>query len=211
MSTQVSGLDTLQDIRKMMEKSSRFISLSGWSGIAAGSSALAGAWLALERIRLYYDNEYGTSSRCIDCLKADLIKIAAGIFIAALVGAFIFTFIRSKKEGVAIWGNCARRLLWNTLLPMLAGGIFVLRLIQHQQYDLIASSSLIFYGLALVNGSRYTLGEIMYLGYAEIITGLVCLWLPRYGIYCWAFGFGFLHIVYGVAMWWKYERNTLTG
>jgi len=42
MNVENTHLDTLQDIRKMMQRSSRFISLSGLSGIAAGIWALIG-------------------------------------------------------------------------------------------------------------------------------------------------------------------------
>lgn len=207
MSTELTGLETLQDIRKMMERSSRFISLSGWSGVAAGSSALLGAWFGWNRINRYYNEEYGTGKACLDCLRNDLLLIAGIVFLGALVTAFFFTYLRSRRESVAIWGPAARRLLWNTLMPMAAGGLFILKLISLHQYELVASACLVFYGLALVNGSRYTLGEIKWLGYAEIISGLVCLWVPRAGLSCWAFGFGGLHILYGFAMWWKYERQ----
>lgn len=207
MDNKLSGLDTLQDIRNMMERSSRFISLSGWSGVSAGSCALVGSWLGHRRITAYYANEFGQPDQCIDCLRADLVTIAAGVFISALVSAFLFTFLRSRKTGVAIWGPAARKLLVNTLIPMIVGAIFIFRLLSYQHYDLVPASSLIFYGLALINGSRYTLGEIKWLGYAEVITGLLCLWYPRMGLTAWAFGFGVLHILYGFAMWWKYERK----
>lgn len=206
MPTKLSGLDALQDIRNMMERSSRFISLSGWSGVAAGVSALVGSWLGWSRLKAYYSNEYTQPNPCIDCLRADLVAIAGGVFITALVTAFLFTYLRSKKEGVAIWGAASRRLLWNTMIPLAVGAIFIGRMIQLQEYDFVAAASLVFYGLALVNGSRYTLGEVKWLGYAEILTGLACLWFPQKGIYFWAFGFGLLHIVYGFSMWWKYER-----
>lgn len=191
----------------MMERSGRFISLSGWSGITAGACALIGAWLANQRIRLYYSEEYTLQPGCPSCLKNDLILIAAGVFLGAFISATLFTFIKSRKEGVAIWGNAARRLLWNTLLPMIAGGFLIWRMMELKHYELIAPSSLIFYGLALINGSKYTMGEVRYLGYAQIITGLFCLWSARAGLECWAFGFGILHIFYGVAMWWKYDRK----
>lgn len=206
MSSEITGLETLQDIRKMMERSSRFISLSGWSGVAAGSCALLGAWFGWNRITQYYNFEYGNSSACLDCLRNDLLIIAAVVFLGALVSALFFTYLRSRREGVAIWGLAVRRLLWNTLMPMAAGGLFILKLVTLHQYELVASASLVFYGLALVNGSRFTIGEIRWLGYAEILTGLVCLWIPRAGFFCWAIGFGVLHILYGLAMWWKYER-----
>lgn len=208
MSTETPGLETLKDIRNMMERSSRFISLSGWSGIAAGFCALVGAATAHHTIDEYYKNAYGTPHQCIDCLRADLLNIAIGVFVSALATALAFTWLRSKREGVGIWGVAARKLLWNTLIPMLAGGVVILRLIDLKVYDLVGPASLVFYGLALVNGSRYTLGEVRYLGLAILATGLLSAWFPKATLYYWAFGFGILHIAYGVAMWWRYERKT---
>ncbi|HEY4156031.1 MAG TPA: hypothetical protein VGM24_11405, partial [Puia sp.] len=170
------NLETLKDIKRMMERSSRFISLSGWSGITAGICALAGAWIASNRISTYYRNEYSTSPACPSCLKSDLLTIGSLVFIAAFASAMLFTFLKSKKEGVAIWGNAARRLLWNTLLPMAAGGFLLWRMIELKQYEFIASGSLIFYGLALVNGSKYTMGEVRWLGYGQIVLGIINLW-----------------------------------
>ena len=206
--TTQSNLDAIKDIRKMMERSSRFISLSGWSGIAAGLCALIGSWIADNRITEYL---VGTSQSagCAECLKDELIFIAMLVFIAALAAAFTFTYLKSKKEGVPIWGKTARRLLWNTLLPMVVGGILIWKMIDLRYYVLVAPATLIFYGLALVNGSKYTMGEVRYLGYGQILTGILALLIISRGLYAWAFGFGVLHIIYGVAMWWKYERKEL--
>ncbi|MBO9573043.1 MAG: hypothetical protein J7497_12695 [Chitinophagaceae bacterium] len=206
MAIQDSNLEAIQDIRKMMERSSRFISLSGWSGISAGICALIGAFVARQKINDYY-LDYSVTSSCPVCLRTQLIYLAIVVFIAAFCSATFFTWLKSKKDEVAIWGASARRLLWNTLLPMVAGGFVLWRMVELKQYDLVAAASLIFYGLALVNGSKYTIGEIKYLGYAEIITGIAGLWIIRSGLYIWAFGFGILHIIYGVAMWLKHEKR----
>lgn len=207
MTSTHSGIETLEDIRKIMERSSRFISLSGWSGIAAGLCAIIGAWLGYEAMGDYHSNGNSEVAQCVECLRNNLIWIAAGVFAAAVFAAFIFTYIRSKRDGVAIWGNSARKLLWSTLVPMAVGGAFILRLIQLEEYQLVASASLIFYGLGLLNGSKYTLGEIRFLGYAQLLTGIISLWFTEYAIIFWAIGFGLLHIIYGIAMWWKYDRN----
>lgn len=207
MSTNISGLNTLQDIRNMMEKSSRFISLSGWSGISAGICGLTGTWFAWQRINAFHGQANTSSTQCIDCLKTDLLVIASLVFAAAFTTAFFFTFLRSRRDGGVIWGPAARRLLWNTLFPMMVGGLVIFRLLSLEQYDIIISLSLIFYGLALINGSRFTIGEVRYLGYAELVTGLLSMWIPEWGLYFWAVGFGLWHIVYGIAMWWKYERT----
>lgn len=207
MNTDTRSLNTLNDIRKMMEKSSRFISLSGWSGVAAGICAMSGAYIAY-RILGSYNAKGIFDAGAQEHLKLSLIGIAASVFAAAFITAFLFTYLRSRQEGIVIWGSAARRLLWNTMLPMIAGGVLIFRLIYIDNYALIAPCALIFYGLALINGSKYTLGEVRYLGYLEIILGIVNLWYPGQWLLLWTTGFGVLHIVYGIVMWSRYERNT---
>jgi hypothetical protein len=217
MDKQQESLEALQDIKRIMERSSRFISLSGWSGIAAGVCALVGAWLAVGRRAHYKTIRYsdippgarGDSpyANFRSELSDELLLIAIGVFVAAIVLATLFTYIRSRKNKLPMWGNTARRLLWNTMVPLVVGGVVILNQLEAAHYLLVAPLSLIFYGLALVNGSKYTFGEVKYLGYGQILLGLVNLWLPGYGLVFWAAGFGGLHILYGIVMWWKYERK----
>ena len=216
MSNHQTPINTLQDIKQMMERSSRFISLSGWSGIAAGTCALVGAYfghIALKR------NYYSVSTSNQDensyfpfllrqLFSDRLFHIALVTFITAFISAFVFTYLRSRKNNTPIWSITARRLLINVCIPMITGGIYLLKLIENGTYGLIAPGCLIFYGLALINGSKYTLGEIRYLGYCEIILGIISCWFIGWGLYFWAIGFGLLHIIYGTVMWYKYERNT---
>jgi len=216
MQSQHPPLETIQDIKRMMERSSRFISLSGWSGISAGICALGGAWAGHERITDYlhsgsamipYRGAMPSLSERAAGLQRDLIMIAVITFIAAVVSAFLFTWIRSRRDGVPMWDRTVQRLTWNTLMPMAVGGLVILRAMQWGYYEMVAPGCLIFYGLALVNASKYTLGEIRYLGYGQLILGLINLWWIGWGLYFWAAGFGVLHIVYGAMMWWKYERS----
>ena len=211
-------IDQLKEIKKMMEKSSRFISLSGWSGVAAGSCALVGAYFAnaivnIGRLSKYHDyngrsgNAASTNISIFDFMGNRLFVIALLTLIAAFISAFIFTYIRTRKNNTTVWSVASRRLIFNVAIPMLVGGIYLLKLIENGTYGFIAPGCLIFYGLALINGSKYTLGEIRYLGYCEILLGLINCWYPGWGLYFWAIGFGILHIVYGIVMWNRYERN----
>lgn len=204
MDSQHPPLETLQDIKRIMERSSRFISLSGWSGISAGICALLGAWFAHHRIMEYIHTRRGGATS----LLQDLIIIAAITFIAAFVSAFLFTWIRSKRSGTPMWDRTVQRLFWNTVLPMVVGGLVILRAMQAGYYEFVAPGCLIFYGLALVNASKYTLGEVRYLGYGQLVLGIINMWATVGGLYFWAAGFGVLHIVYGALMWWKYERQS---
>jgi hypothetical protein len=114
--------------------------------------------------------------------------------------------MRSRKTNTALWGPTSRRLSWALGLPLGVGGLYMLTLMQAGAFGLIAPGCLLFYGLGLVSASRYTLGEIRWLGYGQLATGLLNLLFTGYGLYFWAFGFGILHIVYGLIMWWKHER-----
>lgn len=198
-----------------MERSSRFISLSGLSGISAGICALIGAWLAHPYV-FGHKNLFIDERAAADLAAAGnysfyftvwLFWIALGTFIAAVVSAFIFTYIKSKKEGIPIWGSSARRLIFNVAIPLLVGGIFLFKLVQFGTFGLIAPGCLLFYGLALINASKYTLNEIRFLGYAQIVLGVINLNFVGYGLYFWAAGFGVLHIIYGIYMWQRYERK----
>ena len=211
MSEQNQHLEALQDIRKMMQRSSRFISLSGLSGVAAGIWALTGAYFGYDWITEYY-NQYQGYGRfngpSFQQLKLNLFLLAAAVLALALVSAFYFTWRRAGKNRIPIWDHSMKLLTINLLIPLISGGFFILAMLQQEDWHFIAPACLIFYGLALVNGSKYTLTDIRYLGFFEIILGLINTQFPRHGLIFWAIGFGVLHIIYGFVMWWKYERKS---
>ncbi len=212
MNTQDTSLETLQDIRRMMEKSSRFISLSGLSGVSAGVFALAGAYTAHSWLGRKY--EHGASSgpgryfvENFDMLIWKLLFLAAAVLALSLSFAFYFTWKKAKKNAVPMWGHSSKKLLINLLIPLVTGGMYVLALLYYGDWLFIAPACLVFYGLALVNASKYTLTDIRYIGLLEIALGLFNMFWPDYSLYFWAVGFGVLHIIYGLIMWWKYDRN----
>jgi len=198
--------EDLSHIRSMMERSSRFISLSGLSGVFAGLAALIGAgyvYFILQREGIdYFEGERNFFS---PELVKELVITGLVILIVAVVNGSVFTANKSKKKGLKIWDATTKRLLVTFAVPLMAGGIFCLALIFHHLYVWIAPATLIFYGLALVSAERYTLTDIKYLGYLEIILGLLSLFFLGWGLVFWAFGFGVLHIVYGLIMHKKYK------
>lgn len=202
-------LETLQDIRRIMQRSSRFISLSGLSGIAAGACALVGAFIAYGWIGDYYQQYQisGYSGAAFQKLKWSLVLLAGAVLAAALASAFFFTWRRASKNNLPVWDHTSRMLVINMLIPLVTGGLLILAILRYNEWRFVAPLCLIFYGLALVNGSKYTLSDIRYLGLLQIVLGLICTQFVGYGLYFWAFGFGVLHVVYGFVMWWKNERG----
>jgi hypothetical protein len=205
-----STLETLQDIKRMMERSSRFISLSGLSGVSAGIVALAGAWFAHELILPYYTRYNTRGSFLLQDfreLKIRLMMLAGLVLSVALIFSFYFTWRKARKNQLPMWDPASRKLYINLLIPLGAGGLFVLGMLYHNEWRFIAPACLVFYGLALVNASKYTLGEIRYVGILEILLGIINLYFEDNGLYFWAVGFGLLHIVYGLIMWVKYDKG----
>ncbi|HEY2583021.1 MAG TPA: hypothetical protein VGI43_14505 [Mucilaginibacter sp.] len=213
--------DELVSIRKLMERSSKFISLSGLSGILAGVYALIGAGFAY--YVLYYKpknefdrilekdpehaNSYGSlwvnysPQFLISCIAVALL-----VLIASLVTGYILTSRKAKKNGQPIWGKTSQVMLFHLATPLATGGILILIFSSRGYFEIIAPLMLIFYGLALISAGNFTFNYIKYLGICEIVLGLIAACLPGYGLLFWAIGFGLLHIIYGSMVYFKYDR-----
>jgi hypothetical protein len=203
------SLETLQDIKRMMERSSRFISLSGLSGVSAGICALVGAYFAKNIIGGYLRNMATESfpAEARDVFELQMFGLAIAVLVAALVTSTLFTWRKARKNNLPIWDHASKKLAINMAIPLAAGGFFAFALLKNGGWNFVAPSCLVFYGLALVNASKYTLTDIRYLGLLEIALGCICMYFPHEGLYFWTGGFGILHIIYGLIMWWKYERK----
>ncbi|MBW8358355.1 MAG: hypothetical protein K0M63_00980 [Weeksellaceae bacterium] len=198
--------EDLSHIRTMMERSSRFISLSGLSGVFAGLVALLGAvyvYFVFQREGIdYFDGERNVFSEDI---VRELVIVAVVILALAILSGYIFTAKKSREKNLKIWDQTTKRLLFNFAVPLVTGGLFCLGLLYHGMFVFLAPATLIFYGLALVNASKYTFTDIQNLGYCQIALGLLSFFFLGWGLVFWAFGFGVLHIVYGLVMHKKYK------
>jgi len=193
----------------MMNRSSRFISLSGLSGVSAGIFALIGAYLAYKTI---YSGQDYFGYRVTKIYYQDLIQllsIAVGVILLSAISGIYFTTRKARKHGHRIFDHQTLRYLTNLSIPLIAGGILCLILLYRGYVSLIAPLTLIFYGLALVNGSHYTLRETRSLGILQIILGLLATFFIGYGLAFWAVGFGALHIIYGIYMHFKDKQNKI--
>lgn len=199
-----------------MDRSTRFLSLSGSSGIFAGAVAIAGA--AAGRVHYAAIGSQDRIARLqeggpamLDPAYADhvgfLLADALVVLFVALLGAWWFTRRRAGRTGQSLWDASARRLLINMAIPLATGGLFSFALFRHNDAFLVAPATLVFYGTALLNASKYTLDEVRWLGAIEIALGLIACYWPEAALLLWTIGFGLLHIVYGLLMYLRYERK----
>ncbi|MFB9058027.1 hypothetical protein ACFFU9_14875 [Mariniflexile ostreae] len=194
-------LKDINEIKTLMNKSSRFISLSGLSGILAGTYALIGAavvyWLV---------NTYSNGTLILDGRIFRLVMLVlAGVALLSILTAVTLTIQKANKNGMKMWDSTSKRLIINFLIPLVAGGLYILIILSHGKYGQTGGLMLVFYGLALINASKYSIGDIRYLGCIEITLGLIATLLPGYGFWLWVLGFGIMHIIYGTWMHFKYD------
>ena len=204
-------LNDISEIKSMMKKSSQFISLSGLSGVMAGIYALIGAFFANNLVENFYTESFIESDiRKVPSIEYQLmiklVLVALLVLILSLFTSIILTYRKAKKKNESIWNVTAKRLLVNFLIPLGTGGVFGLILLKNQYYSLLAPTTLIFYGLACVNASKYTLRDVRYLGMTIIVIGFLAGNYMGYGLQFWALGFGVCHIFYGGLMYYKYDR-----
>jgi predicted lysophospholipase L1 biosynthesis ABC-type transport system permease subunit len=203
-------LEALKGIRTLMERSSLFLSLSGLSGIIIGMIAIAGMTF------VYMNAGIQSVSSINETLILDpesrqsfygfLFIVLLVVLVLSLCVGIVFAIRNARKQHLPIWDSTAKRLLINLFIPLVAGGLFCFILFYHGNMSLILPSTLIFYGLALLNASKYTINDIRYLGILEVIVGLLATFFIDQAMLLWTLGFGLLHIVYGTTIYFKYER-----
>lgn len=195
----------LASIRTIMERSAKFISLSGLSGVLAGLYALVGATVAYFRIQ-YPRSPFSYRIVSIQDPLWEILGIAAVVLVASISTGLWLSKKKAAKHGVSLWSASSRRLAIALAIPLITGGSFILIILATGHFGLAAPACLIFYGLALIQASPNTVDEVRYLGFSEIALGLVSAMLPGYGFIFWTIGFGVLHIVYGAIMHNKYDK-----
>ena len=116
-----------------------------------------------------------------------------------LLAAMLFcTNIAIAQGTIAVSYTHLYRALWNFSLPMLTGGALCISLLLHGYYDILSSVMLLFYGLTLVNVSKFTYANIAWLGYAFICLGVIDSFWEGHALLFWTIGFGGFHILYGI-------------
>ncbi len=212
MDTQQDHLEDIKQIRSIMERSSKFLTLSGFPGIFAGIAALIGVATAYWHFNIAFtDNGFyklaKTSKGELNSDFCNFLLIDIGlVLLSSLLVSFLMTFKKAKQQSQPIWDATAKRLLINILIPLFVGAVYCLILLYHGLLSLIAPATLLFYGLALLNASKYTLNYVIYLGIGQILIGLTSAYFIDYGLVFWALGFGVLHIIYGIVMYLKFDK-----
>lgn len=206
----IKAIQSVNEIKELMERSSKFVSLSGLTGILVGVYSLIGAWLVSVMAGIPLVNQLG-NGRLIVLSQTQIITlislIAGGVMLASIISTLLIAYYKSSKSNQKLFNKLTYRLIWNFGLPLMVGGIFCIALLYNGSYGLTSSVMLLFYGLSLVNVSKYTFSNVGWLGYAFLALGLVDAFFEGNALLFWTIGFGGFHIIYGVLFYFLYEKD----
>ncbi len=188
-----------------MEQSSKFLSLSGISGVLVGVYALVGAYIAYRL--LYIPKSFEFRQEYANNVLSKLLILAVVILILSILTIVILTSIKAKQHGKRKMVKGTKWMLLHLFIPIIAGGVFILILLNRGVYEVASPGCLLFYGLALINAAKFTRTEIFYMGMCQIVIGLIAAFFPGYSLFLWAFGFGIIHIMYGLIMHFRYDHK----
>ena len=203
---------TLDDIREMMSKSSRFQAISGWSiiviGLLAGiASLMAAAVIGVADVP-FFDNlqRYSTLNTPLKIRIAALIALI--LFTVSLLIVFVFASVKSKRHNLPFsFDKRMRQMLLDFFIPLIAGGLFSMAMVMQQHYGLTSSIMLMFYGLALINCSHYTYPILRWLGYTELLIGIIDCFTMSHALLFWFLGFSVAHILFGIIYVLMFDRK----
>jgi hypothetical protein len=198
----------IAEVRFMMERSSKFLSLSGFAGIMAGIYALGGAYVAYRVFGFNPDAlRYGVSEAGV-LFNGILQVMGLGLvtLVLALGTAIFLSHRNAEKRGEKLWNPATKLVMYNMAVPLVTGGLLILVMLLHGFVGLVVPCSLLFYGIALYSAGNFTYREVRSLGLIQILFGLLGAYFVGYSLLFWALGFGVTHILYGIYMHYRYER-----
>ena len=204
-------LAAISEMRDMMQRSSKFLSLSGLAGILVGCVALVGVGVTYYLLEMPFDSTgylmyLGKALEVHETTLKNIIFINVSVLILSLMIGSLMAIRNAKRKGLSVVDNTTKRLVINMFIPLLVGGIFIVALLMQQSLSFILPSMLIFYGMALLNASKYSIEDIRYLGLIEMFLGLSAMFFLDQALIIWGLGFGILHMIYGVILYNKYEK-----
>lgn len=204
MKNEQDYLNDLAEIRSIMERSSKFLSLSGLSGVLAGIYAIAGVWFSYSYFGFYPDSIAYSEIDIFSMSK--ILFLAFGVLILSVTTAATLSVSKAREKGTRVWNSTSRQMVIDMAVPLIAGGLLAVIFFSKGLNGLLIPVTLIFYGIALYNAGKFTFTDVKYLGIIQIFLGLLSVWLIEYSLIIWMTGFGIVHIVYGIYIHIKYER-----
>jgi hypothetical protein len=195
MTTREEAAEQLRVIRSMMERATIFRALSGETALMGGAAALVAAWLSADKAGWCWAH-YWLTGLCL---------------------VIVFNAVQIQRASTAhsrpFWSTGLRTALRGALPSIVAGGflgLLFVRIGTPESTKLAASIWILHYGIALLAIREFAPRSMVWLGWAFVSFGLLCLAGLTYlndclshsvgqlsGSQLMAIAFGGCHLLYG--------------
>lgn len=176
------AIDNLKFIRETMERSTVFTSVPGYGGILMGVTAIVAAYIA------------NSQAYIRDWLIVWLLEAALAFSIGLLA-----MWQKTKLSKTSLLSNPARKLLMNSLPPMLCGIFITIGLWRFGDFEVMIPVWILCYGAAVVCGGAFSVKAVPLMGWCFMALGAIAFFLPaNTGQLMMGLSFGVLHIVFGL-------------
>jgi len=190
-----------------MERHSSFFSLSGFTGILIGIVGCIAIFLVDTMTHGYGINFDGFS-------QLPILFLEIGIMVIGILTIVLSLFIlwkrgrnKAKKNKQGLWNAFAKKQRINLLLLLLVFLVILILIGSKGYYRLITPLLLSFYGLLLLNLSRFQSKSLLFLGLATLILGIVSYVSYTDKIFLLALGVGIFPIIYGLLTFNKSKKQ----
>lgn len=176
------AMDNLSFIRSTMERATAFTAVPGWGGVAMGVTALAAAAVA----------------RVVPSRGEWLMVWLAASALALSIGGWSMA-AKARKAGTSVFSYSGRRFVLSYLPPLVVGALLTIVLARAGLYSALPGTWLLLYGTGVVTGGAFSVRVVPVMGFCFMALGALALLAPTaWGDWLMAFGFGGLHIVFGL-------------
>ena len=174
--------ESLQFIRRTMERSSTFTAVPGLGGAAMGAVGLAAAVLGASQ---------GSHERWLVVWL-----LAAGV---ALGIGLASVWRKAARLGAPLTGQVGRRFAMSLAGPLVAGGALTWGLWKNDDWDMMPAVWLLLYGAGALAGGVFSVAAVRLLGVTFMALGVAALVAPpAWGNVWLGLGFGVLHVGCGL-------------
>ncbi len=197
----------LRVIRQTMERSTKYSTLSGLSGVLIGLVAIVGVWLTS---RLTPPTPIDVSSSLpipYDVLNSqqsyrwDIGLIWCAVLALAVTIDFVANKRRAARVGKTVMSPIGGHIILAALPAFFGGAVLTYFLLQHNLAFSVWGVWMLCYGLAICAVGLFSVKPVSVLGGAFVLAGAVTLLLPAGAqLPMMALTFGGFHIGYGILM-----------
>jgi hypothetical protein len=176
------AMDNLKFIRETMERSTAFTAVPGYGGAFMGLTAIAASVIANSQPLV---NDWLTV-----WFSEAVLAFAIGLFAM---------WQKSKIAKIPLNSAPARKFAMSFLPPLICGVVLTFGLWRFGHFEAMIPAWLLLYGAAVICGGAFSVRIVPVMGWCFVALGAIAFLLPAgYGNLVMGFGFGVLHIIFGI-------------